>query len=96
VGGFTFNLISSAIVLQNSQFLNVRLTGTASGNGFDTTDFTGTFQVGNPAANGITTFTERMSFAPTPSSVPDGGTTVLLLGMVCTGLVIIQRKTVTA
>jgi hypothetical protein len=52
--------------------------------------------VGNPAANGVTTFTERMSFAPLVNSVPDGGTTVLLLGMACTGMLLIKRKTVLA
>ncbi|MDR3459004.1 MAG: VPDSG-CTERM sorting domain-containing protein [Verrucomicrobiae bacterium] len=88
VGGFTFNLASSAIYSQDSLFLNVVLAGTVTGNGFDATAFTGTFQVANPSADGHTTFTERLSF----NSVPDGGTTVLLLGSALSGLALIRRK----
>jgi hypothetical protein len=88
VGGFTFNLTSSAVALQDGLFLDVVMFGTVSAVGFDTTSFTGTFQVGNPAANGLTTFTERMSFG----SVPDGGATLLLLGAACVGLALVRRK----
>ncbi len=35
VGGFTFDLQSSTITAQNSQFLNITGIGTISGNGFD-------------------------------------------------------------
>ena len=87
-GGFTFNLISSAIYSQDNLFLNVVLAGTVTGNGFDATAFTGTFQVANPSANGLTTFTERLSF----NSVPDGGTTVMLLGAALSGMALIKRK----
>ncbi|MDR3460075.1 MAG: VPDSG-CTERM sorting domain-containing protein [Verrucomicrobiae bacterium] len=88
VGGFTFDLTSSAIYSQDALFLNVVLNGTVSGNGYDATAFSGTFQVANPAANGLTTFTERLSF----NSVPDGGSTMLLLGGALTGLGLLRRK----
>jgi len=88
VGGFTFNLTSSSIFSQDSLFLNVILTGTVTAAGFDATAFTGTFQVANPPSNGQTTFTERLSF----NSVPDGGTTVLLLGAALSGLALVKRK----
>jgi len=88
VGGFTFNLSSSSIFSQNALFLDVVLAGTVTGNGYDATAFSGTFQVANPPANGTTTFTERLSF----NSVPDGGTTVLLLGSALSGLALIRRK----
>jgi len=88
VGGFTFKLLSSTIYSQDSLFLNVILNGTVSGNGFDTTAFAGTFQVANPSANGQAIFTQRLSF----SSVPDGGTTVLLLGVAFAGMAFIKRK----
>jgi hypothetical protein len=88
VGGFTFNLSSSSIYSQDSLFLNVVLAGTVTGNQYDPTAFTGTFQVANPSANGLTTFTERLSF----NSVPDGGTTVLLLGSALSGLALLRRK----
>jgi len=88
VGGFTFNLISSSIALRDGTFLNVLLAGTVIGNGFDKTAFTGTFQLANPPANGLTEFTSRMSF----SSVPDSGSAMLLLGMACVVMFMLNRK----
>jgi hypothetical protein len=88
VGGFTFDLLSSHVYSQDALFLNVVLAGTVTGNGFDATAFSGTFQVANPPANGISTFTSRLSF----NSVPDGGNTVLLLGMACIGMFAVKRK----
>ena len=88
VGGFTFNLISSSVFSQNS-FLNVNLIGTISGNGFDVSPFTGTFQVANPSANGMTTFTERLSFANV--GVPDGGSTMIMLGLAALTMGLVKR-----
>ena len=88
VDGFTFTLNSSSIFSQVGGFLNVSISGTVSGNGFDTTAFSGSLQLANPSANGATTFTERLSF----NSVPDGGTTVLLLGAALSGLALMKRK----
>ncbi|MDR3457697.1 MAG: hypothetical protein P4N60_09640 [Verrucomicrobiae bacterium] len=88
VGGFTFNLLSSHVYSQDGLFLDVVMSGTVSGNSFDPTAFTGTFQAANPPANGNAIFTGRMSF----SSVPDGGSTVLLLGLACIGMSLIKRK----
>jgi hypothetical protein len=88
VDGFTFNLISSSIFSQTGGFLDVVLSGIVSGNGFTATDFNGSFQVGNPSSNGDAQFTERLSFA----SVPDGGTTALLLGCGLLGLTLIHRR----
>ena len=88
VGGFTFDLASSTISSQDSLFLNVILTGSVRATGFQTTAFSGTFQVANPPANGLTTFTERLSF----NAVPDGGSTMLLLGSALTGLGLLRRK----
>jgi len=88
VDGFTFSLISSSIVSQSAGFLNVLLAGTVSGNGFTTTVFDGTFQVADPASGGPETFTERLSFG----SVPDGGTTVALLGLGLLGLGLFRQK----
>ena len=93
VGGFTFNLLSSSVFSDAGGFLNVLITGTVIGNGFDATPFSGSFQVSDPSANGQTTFTTRLSFNST-SSVPDGGTTVLLLGAALSGLALVKRKLV--
>ena len=88
VGGFTFDLSSSSIFSLAGGFMNVVIAGTVSGNGYAATAFSGSFQVSNPSANGATTFTERLSF----NSVPDGGTTVLLLGAALSGLALVKRK----
>jgi hypothetical protein len=88
VSGFTFNLLSSHIYSQDGLFVNIVLAGTVTGNGFNPTAFTGTFQVANPPANGTAVFTERFSFA----SVPDGGTTILLLGTTLIAMALIKRR----
>lgn len=89
VDGFKFSLSASAIFSQGPTFLDVVLTGTVSGNGYDATAFEGTFQVANPPSNaGLAQFSERLSF----NSIPDGGTTVLLLGAALSGLALIRRK----
>src|SRR5678815_3333339 len=43
VGGFTFDLASSTVVLQNADFLLISGTGTITGNGFDPTEGTWSF-----------------------------------------------------
>ena len=92
VDGFSFNLASSSIYSQVGGFLNVLLAGTVIGNGFTATAFNGTFQVADPASSGPQTFTERLSF----NSVPDGGTTVMLLGGALMGLALLRKKMVIA
>jgi hypothetical protein len=88
VDGFTFNLTSSSIVSQVGGFLNVTLLGAVSGNGFTSTTFDGSFQVADPASGGPETYTERLSF----NSVPDGGTTVVLLGLGLVSLGLFRNK----
>jgi hypothetical protein len=56
VGGFTFNLTASTIVMQANGFLAVRGTGTISGNGFDPTPGSWRFSTQNPPANGVFSF----------------------------------------
>jgi len=85
---FTFNLTSSSLQPSPAGFVNVLIAGTVSAIGFDTTAFSGSFSVQDPPANGIATFTESLSF----HSVPDGGTTVMLLGAALSGMALIKRK----
>jgi len=99
VGGFTFDLTSSSIFFQGSGFLNIKITGTVRGNGYDATEFTGAFSLQNPAANGLATFTESMSFASTKqissnhiNSIPDVSETALLLGGALAGIGLLKRK----
>ena len=88
VGGFQFDLSSSSIFSQGGGFLNVLLSGTVSGNGFDITPFTGHLQITDPSSNQNVTFQAQLSFNP----VPDGGTTVMLLGGALMGLGLLKRK----
>ena len=76
VDGFTFDLTSSSIQVQNANFLDITGTGTISGHGFASTpgewSFTSTNSSGQPAPR--FTFT-----AETVSTVPEPGTWGLLL-----------------
>jgi len=91
VGGFTFNLASSNVVAgQNANFLQATGTGTITGpsgytpsSGFWT--FTATDASGGSAATHKFTFTSS-------TSVPEGGTTMALLGMSMLGLYGARRK----
>ncbi len=56
VGGFTFDLTSCTVTLQNPTFLNVTGPGIASGNGFDSTPGVWSFSSSNAGGNPQTTF----------------------------------------
>jgi hypothetical protein len=92
VGGFTFDLASSTVVLQNADFLVITGTGTLTGNGFDATEGTWSFTSQSPDADGVFSFSASGDF----NGVPDGGSTVALLGLGLTGVWMIRRKFVTA
>ncbi len=92
VDGFTYDLLTSTVVLQNSNFLLIEGTGTISGNGFDPTPGTWSFTSQSPAANGVFSF----SSGSAAQGVPDGGTTVALLGFALAGIEIVRRKLATA
>ena len=79
VGGFTFELTSSNIVTQNSNFLNIMGLGFVTGNGFDRTP--GTWSFTSNRSNGGTA--SQFSFAgnTTATPTPDSGSTVALLGV---------------
>lgn len=96
---FTFNLLSSTIYSQGGGFLNVNISGTVTATGvnsagLDTTAFSGTFSISNPSQNGTAQFSQNLQFFPPTTSVPDGGTTVLILGATLSGLALIRRKLV--
>src|SRR4029453_9493060 len=91
VGGFTFDLDGSVVVLQNADFLLISGTGTITGNGFDPTPGTWSFTSQSPKAGGVFSFSSSDGFA-----APDGGSTVALLGLGLTCVWLIRRKFVTA
>ncbi len=78
VGGFTFSLTTSMIVTQNASFLNVMGTGFLSGNGYDVTPGNWFFTSQGVGDN------NQFSFSATnntlPVGVPEGGSTVGMLG----------------
>ncbi|HEY3760377.1 MAG TPA: VPDSG-CTERM sorting domain-containing protein [Verrucomicrobiae bacterium] len=95
VGGFTFNLASSSIVFQGGHPAGVLVdgTGTVVAAGFTPTSIDWSFSVSDPSAS--TTFGAIFSFqsanGTTGGSVPDGGTTAMLLGMGILGLGLLKK-----
>jgi hypothetical protein len=92
VNGFTFDLTSSHIYSSSSKSISVILTGTVVSTiaGLDPTSFIGDFTVQDPSAsqNGNYFYTESISFG----AVPDGGTTVLLMGISALALGAVKYK----
>lgn len=86
VGGFTFDLDTSSIVLQTSRFLLIEGTGSIMGNGFDPTPGTFAFSTQAPGGQGI------FSFSASSESVPDRGATVALLGIGLVVVEVVRRK----
>jgi len=86
VGGFSFDLSSSSVVSNDGSFLNVVGTGLISGNGFDPTSGTWRFTTQEPSDQ------VRFTFSASTEAVPDGGTTLALLGVSLLGLGQLRRK----
>ena len=85
VAGFTFDLLSSTVIMHTNSVLAIEGTGVVSGNGFTPTQMTWSFTTQN---RGGSTF----SFSATGATVPDGGSAVALLGLALTGLEVVRRK----
>ena len=89
VGGFTFDLATSTVDFRSSQALFITGTGTISGNGFMDTPGTWSFTTQTPfAGRGVFSFSSGSSAA----GVPDGGTTVALLGLAFFCVELARRK----
>jgi len=91
VGGFTFDLTSSTIVNQNAFSLVVRGIGTLSGNGFEATPGAWILSSGAAMGQNQTSFSFQANTTAVPT-VPDGGSTVALLGAVLVGMVAFRQK----
>jgi len=91
VGGFTFNLLSSTVVTQTGTFLNIKGTGTITSTNplFEDTAVRWAFTVQNAGggASGIFSFS-----ANNATGVPDGASTVALLGIGLGAIEFIRRK----
>ena len=91
VGGFSFQLLSSWIVSQGSGFVVVSGTGIASGNGYTPTTLSWSFTSQDPS---VTQDPLTFTFSASSNSVPDGGATVMLLGIALSGVALLKRKLV--
>ena len=85
--GFTFNLTSFSTVFQSSRFLAIRGTGVLTANGFKDTPATWWFTTQGVAAENKFTW----SSSTVALAVPDGGTTIILLGGSLLGLFGLRR-----
>lgn len=93
-GGFTFQLLSSSITTQGGSpgqtgFVVVNGTGIVSGNGFSPTTLSWSFSAQDPKSG---TAPDRWTFSASANSVPDGGATVLLLGIALSGVALLRKK----
>jgi hypothetical protein len=94
-GGFTFQLNSSSIIIQGGTpgvngFVVVNGTGSISGNGFGPQVMSWSFTAQDPKS-GVNP--DQWTFsASTNAQVPDGGATVMLLGIALSSLALLKRK----
>jgi protein with PEP-CTERM/exosortase system signal len=89
IDGFTFDLLGSNVTMRNATDLVISGTGTIHGGpGFDDTAGSWDFHVSNAGGGTHANF----SFAASTASVPDGGSTVALLGIALTGLEALRRR----
>jgi hypothetical protein len=80
------------VVLQNADFLVIQGTGILSGNGFDPTPGTWSFTSQSPDAGGVFSFSASGGF----QAVPEGGTTLALLGVAFIGVELFRRRVLNA
>ena len=99
VGGFTFQLLSSFIAAQGTSgglaYLTVDGTGLVSGNGYTPTVMSFNMTSQDPVAGvtgGVNSWSFSASGASTLSSVADGGSTIMLMGLALTGVAWMMRK----
>jgi hypothetical protein len=94
VGGFTFDLGSSSITSQGgtagtSGYVNVSGIGLVSGNGYQATTMIWNFSTQDPI---IATGPDSFTFSASNIATPDGGSTMMLLGLALTGAGMVRRK----
>src|SRR5438105_12709986 len=87
VGGFSYDLLTSTVVIQNAGTLFITGTGIVSGNGFDPTSMDWSFTT--QSAGGHTRL--NFSFSANGVAVPDGGSAVMLLGAALSALGMARR-----
>jgi hypothetical protein len=98
-GGFTFELLSSSITAQGGTaphgFVVVNGTGMVSGNGYTPTVLSWSFTSQDPnSSSNPDAWTFSASANSIPPQVPDGGATVMLLGLALSGAALLRKKLV--
>ena len=88
VGGFTFNLQSSSIASQGGGFLNVNALGMVTAAGYDPTLMLFKFSIQDGPSGTPPVF----SWSAATQNVPDGASTVMLLGIALSGVALLKRK----
>lgn len=89
VDGFTFDLVSSYISGQGDGDLSVKGTGTVSGNGYTPTTLSWSFSTQDPASK---TGPDQWTFSASANSTPDGGATLMLLGLGLSTAALLRKK----
>lgn len=88
--GFSFDLLNIlSITHTGDNFLNILASGTVHATGFDDTHALFSFTVDNP--DGLPHLTYSMANATITVPTPDGGSTVMLLGLAISGLGLARR-----
>ena len=95
VGGFTFSLTSSSVVFQGGSpaIVGVDGTGVVTGEG-TSQEMSWSFSTSDPGAagaNGTLIFSFQAASGTVPT-VPDGGTTAMLLGLGVLGLGLVKKQ----
>ena len=89
VGGFTFNLLTSAITSQGAGAVAVNGSGTVQGNGFGPQTLYWSFTSRDPGFGVPASYSFSAS---TVTQVPDGGSTIMLLGLALSGAALLRKK----
>jgi hypothetical protein len=97
VGGFTFELLSSYVVAQGgingvNAYIIAAGTGIVSGNGYAPTTWVWSFSSQDPSSGANPTSWTFSASSSAPVSVPDGGATVLLLGIALCGVGLFKKS----
>jgi hypothetical protein len=90
VAGFTFDLLSSSVLVQNAFALVITGTGIVSGNGFDPTNADWSFAV--TSSNGNTRARFSFQASGNAAGVPDGGSTIAFVGIALIAIEVLRRK----
>jgi VPDSG-CTERM motif len=88
---YSFDLANVTVFSQSNSFLNLMGSGTLHVTGFDDTPGSWSFTISNPTGGAHANFDFTFANSQTATGVPDGGTTVALMGIAFVGLEGLRR-----